>query len=241
MIELVIAPTAAAHAVHYAVLGVGFLGLFALLGPQLVGGRREVSAPDDHARRVRALADQISVGRLGATMMPPPQPAAAAAPLTVDLIGTRYLPIAVVSSAAAAGVHAAVGPAHFGEGLVFGLFFAAAALAQVGWALVMALRPSRRLLIAAVAGNTAILLLWLVTRTIGLPGLLPEPEAMGLWDLSCGVFEVAVIVTAARILRRGPGIGLRLTRWSDWEPFARGWTLVAASALPVLALTGVGA
>jgi len=239
MIELSIAPTAVAHGIHYAVLGVGFLGLFALLGPQLVGGRREMPVPDDHARRVRALTDQIAVGRLGVTVMP--QPAASTETLAVDLIGARYLPIAVVGSAAAAGVHAAVVPAHFAEGLVFGLFFAAAASAQVGWALGMTVWPSRRLLVAAVAGNSAILLLWLVTRTIGVPGLLPEPEGIGIWDLSCGLFEVAVIVTAARILRRGPGIGLRLTRWADWEPFARAWTLVAASALPALALTGVGA
>lgn len=241
MIELSIAPTALAHAVHYTVVGVGVLGLFALLGPQLVGGRREVPAPDEHARRVRALADQISVGGLGVAIMPPPCAAPAARPAAIDLIGARYLPVAVVSSAAAAGVHAAVGPAHLAEDLLFGLFFAAAAVAQVGWAVAMAVRPSRRLLVAAVAGNSAVLLLWLTSRTVGLPGLLPEPERIGLWDLSCGLFEVAVIVAAVRILRPGPGIGLRLTRWSDWEPLARAWTFIAALALPALALTGVGA
>jgi len=239
MLELSIGATSIAHGIHYAVVGVGVVGLLALLGPQLVGVRRG-PLRDEHAQRVRALTEQISSGGLGVVV-------AAALPATqvrhdvIDHARTRYLPIAVVSSAAAAGVHAAVGPAHFSEGLVFGLFFAVAALAQVGWSLAMATRPSRTLLVAGLAGNSAVLLLWLTTRTIGLPGLLPGPEAVGVWDVFCGAWELAVVLTTVQILRGEPGPDLRLPAWQDWEPMARVWALGSALLLPALSLAGVGA
>jgi hypothetical protein len=240
MIELSIAATSVAHGIHYAVLGVGLVGLLALLGPQLVGGRRAPSVHDDHALRVRALTEQISSGGLGLRMTPAAPPTWARRAV-VERVRSRYLPIAVVSSTAAAGVHAAVGPAHFREGLVLGLFFAGAALAQVGWSLDMVTRPSRSLLVAGVVGNSAVLLLWLTTRTIGLPGLLPEPEAVGPWDLFCGGWELAVVLAAGRVLRAESGIDLRLPAWPDWGPSAHAWALGSAFVFLVLSLSGVGA
>jgi len=234
-------PISVAHGIHYAVVGVGLAGLFALLGPQLVGSRRTSSGNDEHALRVTELTNQISSGGLGVTLTPMVATwGQADVADRTDPARSLYLPIAVASSAAAAGVHAALGPAHFRELAVFGMFFAGAALAQIGWAAAMILRPSRRLLVAAVVGNSAILLLWLVTRTIGLPGLLAEPEAVGLWDLSCGAWELAIVLSAGRILRADSTMDLRLPAWPDWRPSARTWALGSASLLPVLALFGVG-
>ena len=241
MIELSAGATSVvAHGIHYAVVGVGLVGLLALIGPQLIGGRRAQSVHDEHALRVLALTEQMSSGRLGVRVSPE-LPATWARSEVVDHVRTLYLPIAVVSSAAAAGVHAAVGPTHFRAGLLLGLFFAIAALAQVGWSLAMAIRPSRTLLVAAVVGNGAVLLLWLTTRTIGLPGLLPGPEAIGIWDLCCGAWELAVVVSVVRILGAEPETDLRLPAWPDWEPSARAWALGSAFLLPVLSLIGVGA
>ena len=240
MSELSSGVTVAVHVIHYALLGLGFLGLLALLGPQLIGGRRATAVLDEHTVRVLALTDQISVGRLGITATPT-LPATRPWRAAIDPVSTCYLPIAMVSSAFAAGVHAAVGPAHFREGLVLGSFFAVAAVAQVAWALGMALRPSRRLLAAAVAGNSAVLVLWLVSRTIGLPGLLPGPESIGPWDLSCGIWELVLILAAARVLRAGSGDGLRMPTWSEWGPSARIWALGSISVMPVLALFEAGA
>jgi hypothetical protein len=240
MTQLSIEATSVAHGIHYAVVGVGLIGVLTLLGPHLVGGRRAPSVNDEHARRVLALTEHVSSGGLGVRVTPA-IPTIWARSEVVDHVRARYLPIAVVSSAAAAAVHAAVGPAHFREGLILGMFFAGAALAQVGWSLAMTIRPSRTLLVAALAGNSAVLLLWLITRTIGLPGLLPGPEAVGLWDVCCGVWELAVVLAAARILRAGPGADLRLPAWPDWGPSARTWTLGSASVLPALSLIGVGA
>ncbi|MFL6089999.1 MAG: hypothetical protein ACJ71Z_07645 [Aeromicrobium sp.] len=226
MVELSIEATTVAHGVHYALLGFGVVGLLALLGPQLIPGR---SAPvDEHALRVRALIEQISAGGPGLAVMP------------VNDARTGYLPVAIVSSAAAAGVHAAVGPAHFRELAVFGLFFAGAALAQIAWSVAMAIRPSRRLLVAAIVGNGAVLLLWLVTRTLGLPWLLPDPEPVGLLDLCAGAWEVAVVFSAGRMLQRGDQTQLRPPAWPDWEPWARGWALGSAVVLTALTV-GVGA
>ncbi|MFL6108876.1 MAG: hypothetical protein ACJ72L_18105, partial [Marmoricola sp.] len=154
MIALSIGATAVAHGIHYAVLGVGLVGLLALLGPQLVGGRRGASVHDEHSLRVRALSEQISEGSLGLRFTPATP--TLTRPRAHDPASDRYLPLAVVSSAAAAGVHAAVGPEHFREEVLFGLFFAGSALAQVLWSGLMAVRPSRALLVAAVIGNTAV-------------------------------------------------------------------------------------
>jgi len=240
MIELSIEASSVAHGIHYAVLGVGLVGLVVLLGPQLAGARRAPAFDDQHALRVLALTEQISAGQLGVSAAPSPRPATSARSEARDPIRTRYLPIAIVSSAAAAGVHAAVGPDHFRELLAFGLFFATAAIAQLGWSVAMVIRPSRTLLMVAVAGNSAVLLLWLVTRTIGLPGLMPGPEAVGPWDLSCGAWELAVVLAAGRILRADHQLDLRLPAWPEWEASGRAWAIGAALTLPVLGLIGVG-
>lgn len=239
MVELSVGATSVAHGIHYAIVGVGLVGVLSLLGPQLVTGRRAPSVRDEHTLRVLALTDQISSGGLGVGMTPgvSAYPTRTAA---VDHVRTFWLPLAVVSSAAAAGVHAAVGPVHFREGLALGMFFVVAALAQIGWSFAMVIRPSHTLLVAAVAGNSAVLLLWVVTRTIGLPGFLPGPEAVGLWDVCSGLWEVAVVLAAARILLTDSDDDLRLPAWSDWGPRARLWALGSAAALPLLSLTGVG-
>ena len=238
MIEESIGATSVAHGIHYAVLGFGLVGLVALLGPQLVGGRRGATVHDEHALRVRALSQQISEGSLGVRVTPllsrapvPERPS--------ERVLVRSLPLAVVSSAAAAGVHAAVGPAHFREQVLFGLFFAGSALAQLCWSALMVLRPTRALLAAAVVGNSAVLTLWLTTRTVGLPGLLPNPEAVGPWDLCCAAWELVVVISAARTLRSE--VDPRLPAWADWQLSARLWAVGSVLALLALTLSGAGA
>jgi hypothetical protein len=241
VIALSIGATSLAHGVHYAVLGVGFVGLLALLGPQLVPGRRASVLHDDHDRRVQAVAAAIADGSLGVRTtpaVPSRRPAGSGHP--ISLVRARYLPVAVVSSAAAAGVHAAVGPAHFREQLLFGLFFAGSAVAQIGWSVAMVTRPTRALLVAAVVGNSAVLALWLTTRTVGLPGLLPTPEAFGPWDLCCAAWELVVVLSAAHVLHADDPQGLRLPDWSDWERVVRAGALVSALVLLCLTLIGAG-
>ncbi|MGO4257631.1 hypothetical protein [Marmoricola sp. RAF53] len=216
-----------AHGVHYAVLAVGLAGVAVLLGPRFTPERSRHRDP--HDARVAELRRRLDVGR--------------SPEIAVPALGTTrlLLPVAVVSSAAAAGVHAAVGPAHVREGLLLGLFFAGSALFQISWSVVVAGRGSTRpLLLAGVVGNLAFLTLWAVTRTVGLPfGLLPGPEAVGPWDLACGAWEASVVLSCAAVLRRGHGRH-RLPPWSRWTGTARTGALGSAAALALLAVSGAG-
>jgi hypothetical protein len=242
VIAMSISASTLAHGVHYAVLGVGLVGVLTLLAPQLAGPR---SAQDEHARRVRLLGEQIDAGALGTTPVVFP---AVLAPRTPPVAAARrrtslHLSVAIVSSAAAAGVHAAVGPAHFSEKLVFGLFFAGSAMAQVLWSVAVVARPTRLLLELGVIGNVVAIVLWAQTRTVGLGSLLPHAEAVGPWDLCCVAWEIATVVCCSLLLaeRRPAAIELRLAAWADWAPSARAWAVGSAVVLGALTLTGAGA
>jgi hypothetical protein len=56
--------------------------------------------------------------------------------------------------------------------------------------------PSRAYFLLGVAGNLALAILWLVTRTTGIPLLGPhagEVERVGVLDLACTVAEVGIV------------------------------------------------
>ena len=109
----------------------------------------------------------------------------------------------VLCSAAAGAIHAAVTPDHFTESAVFGLFFLAVTLGQLVVVVAALHRPSRWLWSAAAAGNAAVLAVWGLSRTAGVP-FGPHPwtaEPAGLLDLACAAYEVA-IVASCLCLRR---------------------------------------
>jgi len=220
-----------AHGVHYTVLGIGLLGLVAMLAP----GR--APAQDDHAVRVRALRESVAAGTLTSGGAAPRH---VAGPVDVPEASRLWLPLAVVSCTAAAGVHAAVGPAHFREKTVLGLFFAVATTAQLVWALLVVARPARRLLVAGVVGNVALVVLWAVTRTVGLPGLLPGPEAVGSWDLACVTWEVVAVVACQPLLGDAHTRPARVAGWSEWDHRARLWALASVVGLGLLSISGGG-
>jgi tryptophan-rich sensory protein len=103
-------------------------------------------------------------------------------------------------SAVAAAIHATVTAEHFEEAFAFGAFFLAASTLQAAWAVFFVYRPSRTLLVAAGLGNAAVIVLWTLTRTVGLP-IGPEtwqPEAVGALDVISTLFEVALVLGAAK-------------------------------------------
>jgi putative NADH-flavin reductase len=67
------------------------------------------------------------------------------------------------------------------------------------------LRPSRRLLVVGAVGNLAIVALWGVTRTVGIPiGPTPwRPEAVGTADALAVQLELALALGATWLLARG--------------------------------------
>ena len=221
-----------AHGVHYTVLGLGLLGLVALLAPQRRSPR---TAPD--AERVERLRAAAASGTLASPLLPGGSVAvlAAPAPRLHRPEKPLLLPLAVVSAAGAAGVHAAVGPAHFSEAAVLGLFFALAATAQLGWAAWVALCPSARAIALGATGNAALIVLWLVSRTTGVPGVQSGRERVGPWDLTCVALELVVVLSCLRLRRTGTS---RLARWDRWHPAARWWTLASALALVALSISG---
>jgi hypothetical protein len=104
----------------------------------------------------------------------------------------------VVSAAASAGggvVHAVVCPEHFREAFAFGIFFALVSAAQLTAASLLIVRPTRRIVIGAVIGNLAVLALWAVSRTVGVPiGPDPwRPEAIGSADRLAVILEMLVV------------------------------------------------
>lgn len=262
--------TLLAHGIHYAIVAFGLLGLGFLLAPALlpVGRARggwftfspgsgtgpgTGSGPDDdHARRVALLRHDLGLTAPKGSVAPRPTPVAspvaltpatvpATAPVPSAVATTALaLPVALVSSAAAAGVHAAAGPAHFSEGLLFGSFFLLAAMAQLAWAGWALLSPSRRLLVVGAVGNLAVVALWTATRSVGLPGgLLPEPEAIGAWDLAATGWELVTAAICLTLLR-DVASPARCRATAPWHPFARAWLVSALLIIVVLTVRSGG-
>ena len=95
-------------------------------------------------------------------------------------------------------VHVVVAPEHFHEATLYGTFFATSAGLQIAWAALVVRRASRQLLLAGLLGNAGIVLLWAVTRTVGIP-LGPEAgsvEAVGLLDVATTLAEVGLACCA---------------------------------------------
>lgn len=172
--------TTAVHVVHYGIVAVGVVVVIFLLAP----GR---GTTDHHRPRSSA---GLTPGTFSGSSSGRPAPAVL---------------VASACSLTAAGVHAAVGPEHFGECLALGLFFVLAAIAQVAWPVAVLRLPSRELLLLGVIGNAAVVVLWILTRTVGLPfGLLPGPEEVGTLDILASTAEVGVLAAAGLALARRP-------------------------------------
>jgi len=114
-----------------------------------------------------------------------------------------------IGLAGAGLIHGGVASAHLGVGVLAGTFFVGSAVLQLCGAVAVLAVASRRLLHGAAVGSVAIVLLWLVTRTVGLP-LGSEPwqsEPVGAVDLVASVLEVitaagALLAARGRVPRR---------------------------------------
>jgi hypothetical protein len=96
----------------------------------------------------------------------------------------------------AAVIHFAVAGEHYEDYWAFGVFMLGAAWFQLVWALGAVVRPTRPLLVAGVAVNSAIVAVYLVTRTVG-DVIGPDPhdvEPIGFGDLFCTICEAVLVV-----------------------------------------------
>lgn len=112
-----------------------------------------------------------------------------------------------VASAVAASVHAAVVPEHLHEAAVYGAFFVVAAVCQLGGAVLMVVRRSRLVVMLLAAGNALLVMLWILTRVVGVPlgprtGVVEPVGAVDVLATTCELVIVACCVAAVhRVVR----------------------------------------
>src|SRR5262249_50066413 len=95
-------------------------------------------------------------------------------------------------------------PEHYGEWWGYGTFFTAAAIAQGFCAGALVFWPRRIVLQSGIAGNVAILLLYVVTRTIGIPFFGPDAgsiEHVASSDLISAAAELTLVIILVALLR----------------------------------------
>jgi hypothetical protein len=103
---------------------------------------------------------------------------------------------AALLSVGAAAIHFAVDPEHFREYWGFGVFFVVVAWLQLAFAAAALVRGQRAIVVGAAIGNALVVVIWIVSRTIGIP-LGPESgtaESATVIDLMATAFELVIVV-----------------------------------------------
>lgn len=107
-----------------------------------------------------------------------------------------------IIAAATAVIHFAVAGGHFAQYWVYGVFMLVTAWLQLAWSAAIVARPSRPLLWAGTALNTAVIVVYVVTRTAGDvigPGR-GSAEPFGFGDALCTVLEAVVVAGSLWLL-----------------------------------------
>ena len=120
--------------------------------------------------------------------------------------GPRVL-LATLSTVAGI-IHLAMVPSHWGESAVEGVGFAVAGWAQLALAVLLLARPTALLLRATAVLNLAFAVVWLVSRTWGLPfgDHAWHPHDPSFVDLTCVGAEIALVGVSLYALQR-PALG----------------------------------
>jgi hypothetical protein len=135
--------------------------------------------------------------------------------------GIGWIVLVALASFGCSVIHGMVCPDHFHEATLYGVFFAVAATLQAAWGVAVLWRPARPLFVIGAAGNLAVVVLWVVTRTVGLP-VGPDvwrPEAVSGLDALATAMELVVVAGATWLvvregrMRRIPG-ARRGSAWS---------------------------
>ena len=134
---------------------------------------------------------------------------------------------------ASAAIHAAVVPEHLAEWTAAGAFFIVLTAVQVAVAVLLLIRRARVVLLAAAAISAGALVLWLYSRTAGLPfGPDPgTPEPLGLADIASSTLELLALVVAVTLLRPRTWLTMRPA-----ATHAKALMLVAVAAVTAIGL-----
>jgi hypothetical protein len=120
------------------------------------------------------------------------------------LHGVRTAVVVAVTGSALAGlIHAAAAKDHNGDRTLFWMFVACA-VAQLAWAAAVAKWTTRRVLLIGIVVNTGAVLVWLLSRTTGVPFVdaLSDREAVGSQDLTAALYAGASVAAAVVVLAR---------------------------------------
>lgn len=105
-------------------------------------------------------------------------------------------------SIAAAAIHLWATPGHFVEWWAYGVFFLVIALAQGFFGVTLLRWPNQMVALAGIWGNLPIVLLYLLSRTSGMP-VGPHAgvaEGVRVLDMAATVSEVALVVLLVSLL-----------------------------------------
>ena len=132
--------------------------------------------------------------------------------LGVHLKPRAWLIRATILAVSLGLIHILATPLYFEQWLGYGVFFFTAAVLEVMHSMALAVSPPSRLLLwLGIAGNGAILALWVLTRTIGVPfgPMAGEVLPLGLFDGLAQILVVTQIVHLAVLLRVFDRLGRR--------------------------------
>lgn len=143
-----------------------------------------------------------------------------------------------VLSIGAAAIHFAASPDHFGEWVPYGVAFAVLAWFQVLWAATYLVGRPRPLATAAIVVNAGAIIVWIWSRTIGLP-IGPTPgstEPVGFADaLSSGLEALLVLGLLGGGTSLASRLAARPARWRTAVVLVT-VTVVALSLFALMAL-----
>jgi hypothetical protein len=114
--------------------------------------------------------------------------------------------VLAIASIATGAIHAAVTPEHLAESAVLGAAFLMVAMFQVAWAVPAAGGATDGVLTFGAFVNGAVVVAWVVSRTVGLP-VGPHawvPEAAGFLDVTATALELVVVMIWALAERAVP-------------------------------------
>ena len=110
--------------------------------------------------------------------------------------------LVILACAISAGIHGALVPGHFDEGIGPGVGFAVATVALTGVAVWLTWRPESALGLAAAAVTfSGLLASYAFAITTGVPVLHPHPEPVGGLALATKAIEVVGLLAATSLLR----------------------------------------
>jgi hypothetical protein len=156
---------------------------------------------------------------------------------TADVGGRRHelQMLAAAALLGAAVIHAAVIPAHLSGWPTAGQFFILLTAAEIAVAVMLFRGGQRNVRLTAAVICVGPLLVWLYSRTIGLP-FGPAADlrvAVGIPDVAAAVFELSALMVVVLLLRSAGS-----SRRPSASPHVRALVLAAVIAVTLIGLSG---